>query len=128
TATTPATTELVVDGDLGVATAMLSANADAQLRAAAPQIYAPIDLGIVRYSETQTIVDSITWRRASDTELGVTIRAHVRATQEHRGLTLTWIRDGVVDLANVTLEARVRGDFTPAGSVHVVVLGDSITV
>ncbi len=128
TATTPATTELTVDGDLGVATAMLSANADAQLRTAAPQVYAPIDLGIVRYHDTVTIVDSITWRRASETELGVTVRAHVRAAQEHRGLTLSWIQDGVVSLAIVTLEARVRADFTAGGGVHIVVLGDSVTV
>lgn len=128
TATTTASTDLVVTGDLGVATAMLSANADAQLRAAAPQVYAPIDLGIVRYSDTTTIVDSITWRRASDTELGVTIHAHVRATQAHRSLTLAWLRDGVVSLAAVTLEARVRTEFTATGGVHLVVLGDSITV
>lgn len=128
TADQPATSTLMVDGDLGVATAMLSANADAQLRQAAPQIYAPIDLGIVRYSETNTVVDSIVWRRASDTELGVTIRAHVRATQEHRSLTLSWMRDGVVSLANIVLEARVRADFTEGGGIHIVVLGDSVTV
>ena len=128
TAEQPASTALVVDGDLGVATAMLSQNADAQLREAAPQVYAPLDLGVVRYSDTTTIIDSITWRRASDTELGVTIRAHVRASQEHRSLTLSWIRDGVVSIAAVTLEARVRADFTPGGGAHVVVLGDTVSV
>ncbi len=128
TADQPATTVLTVDGDLGVATALLSANADAQLRQAAPQIYAPIDLGVVRYSETSTVVDSITWRRVSDTELGVTVRAHVRATQEHRSLSLAWMRDGVVSLASVTLEARALPTFTEGGGVHVAVLGDSITV
>jgi hypothetical protein len=128
TASTPASTTLVVNGELGAATAMLSANADAQLREAAPQVYAPIDLGIVRYHDTSTVVDSITWRRASDTELGVTVRAHVRAHQEHRTLTLTWVGDGVVNLANVTLEARVRVEFTPSGGVHLVVLGDTMSV
>jgi hypothetical protein len=128
TATTTASTELVVDGDLGVATSLLSANADAQLRQAAPQVYAPIDLGIVRYHDTQTVVDSITWRRASDTELGVTVHAHVRATQEHRTISLSWMQDGVVSLANVTLEARVAATFTESGGVHVVVLGDSVSV
>ncbi len=128
TATQPATTDLVVTGDLSTATSMLSANADAQLRTAAPQIYAPLDLGIVRYSETTTIVDSITWRRASDTELGVTVHAHVRAAQEHRSLSLSWVRDGVVSLAAITLEARVRAEFTPGGGAHLVVLGDSVSV
>jgi hypothetical protein len=120
--------ELLVDGDLGIATAMLTENADAQLRAAAPQLYAPIDLGLARYSETTTVVDAITWRRVSDTELGVTVRAHVRALQEHRTLSLAWARDGVVTLANVTLEARATASFTASGSVHVVVLGDSVSI
>lgn len=124
----PATTVMSVDGDLATATSLLSANADAQLRAAAPQVYAPMDLGVVRYSETTTVIDGITWHRVSDTELGATVQAHVRATQEHRTLTLSWVRDGVVALANVTLEARVRPEFTEAGGVHVVVLGDTISV
>jgi hypothetical protein len=128
TAGHPASSELMVDGDLGIATSMLSGNADAQLRAAAPQVYAPIDLGIARYSETTTVVDSISWRRVSDTELGVTVHAHVRAMQEHRSLTLAWIRDGVVTLANVTLEARVTMTFTASGGAHIVVLGDTVSV
>ena len=128
TATTAASSTLIVDGDLGAATALLSANADAQLREAAPQVYAPIDLGIVRYHDTSTVVDSITWRRASETELGVTVRAHVRAHQEHRTLTLSWVGDGVVSLASVTLEARVQIAFTPGGGVHLVVLGDTMSV
>ena len=128
TATTAASSTLIDDGDLGAATALLSANADAQLREAAPQVYAPIDLGIVRYHDTSTVVDSITWRRASETELGVTVRAHVRAHQEHRTLTLSWVGDGVVSLASVTLEARVQIAFTPGGGVHLVVLGDTMSV
>lgn len=128
TADQPATTTLVVDGDLGVATTMLTENADAQLRTAAPQIYAPLDLGVVRYSDTTTVVDSISWRRVSDTDLGVTVHAHVRAAQEHRTLSLAWVRDGAVSLANVTLEARVQASFTATGGVHLVVLGDSVSV
>lgn len=128
TDTAPATTDVVVDGDLAVAAAMISEQADAQLRQAAPQVYAPIDLGVVRYHDTTTRIESITWRRASDTELGVTIRAHVRATQEHRTLSLTWARDGVVALADITLEARVQISFTESGGVRGVVVGDTISV
>ena len=89
TATAPASSELTVDGDLGLATAMLSANADAQLREAAPQVYAPIDLGVVRYSETATVVDSITWRRVSDTELGVTVMIAMAKRMTVRELAVT---------------------------------------
>jgi hypothetical protein len=128
TATAAASTTLVVDAELGAATAMVSANADAQLRQAAPQLYAPIDLGVVRYHDPNTTVDAITWHRASDTELGVTVRAHVRARQDHRTLTFSWAADGVVALANVTLEARVPIAFTEAGGVQLTLVGDTLAV
>lgn len=128
TATTPASTDLGVDGDLAAATAMITSSADAQLRAAAPQAYAPIDLALVRYHDTTTTIDSVSWRRASATELGVTIRAHLDAASEHRSLSLEWVSDGTVRLADVVLEARVQGSFTASGGIHLVVLGDSVSV
>jgi hypothetical protein len=128
TESAPATTDVVVDGDLAVAAAMISDQADAQLRQAAPQVYAPIDLGVVRYHDTTTRIESITWRRASDTERGGPTRAPGRATQEHRTLSLTWARDGVVAIADITLEARVQIAFTETGGVRGVVVGDTISV
>lgn len=128
TASTPATTDLGVDGDLAAATAMITASADAQLRAAAPQAYAPIDLALVRYHDTTTTIDSVSWRRAGASELGVTIRAHLDAASEHRTLSLEWVSDGTVRLADVVLEARVQGSFTAAGGIRLVVVGDSVSV
>jgi hypothetical protein len=122
------TTDLVVEGDLALLAAAITDQAPAQIRAAAPQVYEPLDLGVVRYSDTTTRIQSVTFHRVSDTELGVTVRAQVRATQEHRTLSLSWARDGVVHVATVTLEARVTITFTESGGVHAVVVGDSVSV
>ena len=123
-----ATTDVVIEGDLAQVSAAISGGADAQLHQVAPQVFTPIDLGVLRYHDQGTTIESITYHRASDTELGVTIRAQIRATQEHRTLALAWENDGLVHLATVTLEARVQLTFTASGGVHAVVLGDSVAV
>ncbi len=122
------TTDVVIEGDLTVLAAAITDQAPAQIRATAPQVFEPIDLGVVRYSYTTTRIQSVAFHRVSETELGVTVRAQVRATQEHRTLSLTWARDGVIHLATVTLEARVTLTFTESGGVHAVVRGDSVTI
>lgn len=122
------TSDVVIEGDLHLVAATITDHAPEQIRATAPQAYEPIDLGVVRYSDTTTRIQSVTFHRISETELGVTIRAQVRATQEHRTLSLSWARDGVVHLATVTLEARVTLAFTDTGGVHAVVLGDSVSI
>lgn len=123
-----ATSDVVIEGDLHILGAAITDQAPAQIRAAAPQAYEPIDLGVVRYSDTTTRIQSVAFHRVSDTELGVTIRAQVRATQEHRTLSLSWARDGVIHLATVTLVARVTLTFTETGGVHAVVVGDSVSI
>jgi hypothetical protein len=122
------TSDVVVEGDLHALAAAITEQAPAQIRATAPQAYEPIDLGVVRYSDTTTRIQSVSFHRVSDTELGVTIRAQVRATQEHRTLSLSWARDGVIHLATVTLEARVTLTFTESGGVHAVVIGNSVSI
>ncbi len=122
------TSDVVLEGDLHLAAAAITDQAPAQIRAAAPEAYEPIDLGVVRYSDTTTRIQSVAFHRVSDTEIGVTIRAQIRATQEHRTLSLSWARDGVIHLATVTLEARVTLTFTENGGVHALVLGESVSV